>query len=290
MSDPKEQPTEADKLKDVSAIDLFDGWEQSLMEMVPPVMFKVGDGELSRLEVAPFQIMLFGGKPGDGKTALVNQLVVDALRLQPDLRAVVCNVEMPPHVLLDRQLSRISGVPAAIIRKRAFLPQHWERLTPAMTTIKDIAPRIKFVRSSYSISHIADVARDFDAQLVSVDYLQRIEPPYHCASAKESTTATMSALRRIADRGSAVIAVSAVSRGRDAMGRPSYDAGAGLASFRESSEIEYGADDAFMLARNGDNVTLLDLKSRHRPKYDIRLRFNASVLSFTSAEPKSEAA
>ncbi|MFN9911238.1 MAG: DnaB-like helicase C-terminal domain-containing protein, partial [Pirellulaceae bacterium] len=58
------------------------------------------------------------GAPGAGKTSFVMQIVVDALRLTPNLRAVVCNVEMPPEVLLDRQLSRLSGVPLEAIRYR----------------------------------------------------------------------------------------------------------------------------------------------------------------------------
>ena len=38
------------------------------------------------------------------------QLAVDGLRLNSDLRAVVCNIEMPASVLLDRQLARLSGI------------------------------------------------------------------------------------------------------------------------------------------------------------------------------------
>ena len=47
-------------------------------------------------------VTLLGGAPGAGKTAFAMQLVTDALRLTPALRALVCNVEMPARVLLDR--------------------------------------------------------------------------------------------------------------------------------------------------------------------------------------------
>jgi hypothetical protein len=54
-------------------------------------------------------VTLLGGAPGAGKTALSMQWALDALRLTPSLRCVVCNVETPPAVLLDRQLARLSA-------------------------------------------------------------------------------------------------------------------------------------------------------------------------------------
>jgi len=39
-----------------------------------------------------------------GKTALTMQLAIDAVRLTASLRAVVCNIEMPPETLLDGSL------------------------------------------------------------------------------------------------------------------------------------------------------------------------------------------
>ena len=44
--------------------------------------------------------------------------------LTPTLRAVVCNIEMPPPVLMDRQLARLSGIPLNLIRYRKARRQH----------------------------------------------------------------------------------------------------------------------------------------------------------------------
>jgi replicative DNA helicase len=61
-----------------------------------------------------------------------------------------------------------------------------------------------------------------------------------------------------------VIVVSAVGRSKDSKGRNSYNEGLNLASFRESSELEFGADSAFILAPGeGDAVTLKHLKDRY---------------------------
>jgi replicative DNA helicase len=56
-----------------------------------------------------------------------------------------------------------------------------------------------------------------------------------------------------------------------------------LASFRESSELEFGADDAFILVpdEDGDRATLRPLKARHTEPVDIVLRFDRRHQSFT---------
>ena len=73
-----------------------------------------------------------------------------------------------------------------------------------------------------------------------------------------------------------------VGRSKDARGRNSYAEGLGLASFRESSELEYGADSAFILSPDGDGVvTLKHLKDRHGECRDIPLRFDGARQSFT---------
>src|SRR5262249_58005165 len=97
-----------------------------------PVLYPVGNGELARIEVGPGLVTLLGGAPAAGKTALAMQAVVDALRLTPTLRACVCNVEMAPPVLLDRQLARLSGIDLTAIRHRRGAAQPRDRLEPGL--------------------------------------------------------------------------------------------------------------------------------------------------------------
>ena len=90
----------------------------------------------------------------------------------------------------------------------------------------------------------------------------------------------MNYLRQFADAGVAVLVVAAVARQKDSRGRSSYGGDAlTLASFRESSELEFGADDAFILSPDDKAegiVTLRHLKARHTEPRDIRLRFDRS--------------
>ncbi len=102
----------------------------------------------------------------------------------------------------------------------------------------------------------------------------------------------MNYLRQFADAGVAVLVVAAVGRSKDKSGRSTYGGDSlSLASFRESSELEFGADDAFILAPDDDDneetvrdVTLRHLKARHTEPRDLRLRFDRHHQSFTVAD------
>src|SRR5271167_957168 len=111
-----------------TAADSFDGWRDDVLAGSPPTFYPIGSGELARIEIGPGLVSLFGGAPGAGKTAFTMQAVIDALRLTPTLRAVVCNVEMPPAVLLDRQLARLSGIDLTLIRYRRLGSEHADRI------------------------------------------------------------------------------------------------------------------------------------------------------------------
>jgi replicative DNA helicase len=104
----------------------------------------------------------------------------------------------------------------------------------------------------------------------------------------------MQLLRRFTDAGHAVVAISALNRQRNRNGA-TYD-GAGLASFRESSEMEYGADDAYLLLADQNNeayagaMTLAHVKSRHGEPTDLAILFDGAHQSFTAFAPEERQA
>jgi replicative DNA helicase len=233
-------------------------------------------------------VTLLGGAPGAGKTAFTMQAVVDALRLTPTLRACCCNVEMPPPVLLDRQLARLSGIDLKTIRYRRLVDEHAERIDQAMNTLEPLADRLCFVGPPFDLANVAAAADAFGAELLLLDYIQRISPPGDHGDRRGSVDATMGFLRQFADAGVAVIVVAAVARTKDGKGRSSYSGdGLSLASFRESSELEFGADDAFILVcedDESDTVTLRHLKARHTEPKDVTLTFDRPRQRFTAAD------
>lgn len=275
------------------AADVFAGWRSDLLSGKPPTLYPVAEpgNPLAHVEIGPGLVTLFGGSPGAGKTALVMQLVVDALRLTPTLRSLVANVEMPAAALLDRQMSRLSGIDLHAIRHRKLSAEHGERVAVGMNTMAEFVPRLAFSRPPFTLDNIARSADAFGADLLVLDYVQRITPPGEHAHRKAAIDAVMESVRGFADAGVAVVVVAAVGRQRDENGRSGYS-GLNLASFRESSELEYGADDAFLLIReNAEDagaVTLKHAKSRYGEPRDIALRFAGSVQRFDPADEPGE--
>ena len=87
---------------------------------------------------------------------------------------------------------------------------------------------------------------------------------------------------------------AALARSKAAKGRSSCSGRLSLASFHEASELEYGSDDAFMLAPADDSlcgvmmsfrVVLKDLKSKHGETKDVALTFDRKHQRFTPADP-----
>lgn len=274
----------------ITAGDVLDGWRDDLLSGKPPTLFPIGTGELARLEVGPGLVTLIGGAPGAGKTAFTMQAVIDALRLTPELRALIVNIEMGPTVLLDRQLARLSGIDLTAIRYRKLGAEHADRIDQGLATLTALTERLCFVRAPFDLGNVAAVADAWghDGPLLLVlDYIQRIAPPGEHEHDRGWVNRTMDYLRQFADAGVAVIVVSAVGRSKDSKGRSSYGGdGLNLASFRESSELEFGADDAFILHPQGgdaddDLMRLKHLKSRHGECRDVMLRFDRKRQSFT---------
>ena len=272
--------------KFITAADALSDWRDDLLSGTPPTLYPIGEGELSRIQVGPGLVTLIGGAPGSGKSAFAMQVVFDALRLTPTLRVVVASVEMPPAVLLERQFARLSGIDLATIRARQLGEEHAGRLDTAMATIEPIAERLAFARPPFDLGNVAATADAFDAGLILLDYIQRIPPPGKHADKRGAIDEAMAYLRQFADAGVAIIAVAAVSRSKDARGRSTYGEGLNLASFRESSELEFGADDAFILlpdAEDPGRITLHHAKSRHGEPKDIALSFEGRLQRFTPA-------
>lgn len=270
------------------AADLLQSWRADLLASKHRVRYCVGTGGFDGIEIGPELVTLIGAPPGWGKTALVMQWVIDGLRLNPDLRVLVANVEMPPSALLDRQISRLSGIPARLIRERRIAPELMGRFETGYAILADVSPRLCFVRQPFTIGNIVRSADAFGANWIVMDYVQRIVPDGDAGSRKDSLDAVMNYARAIADHGLAVLLVSAVGRQRNANGQSSYD-NLNLSSFRESSELEFGCDDAFLLkcpdSSDRSSLLLSQVKSRYGEMVDLDLKFNRSVQHFDTVAP-----
>jgi replicative DNA helicase len=186
--------------------------------------------------------------------------------------------------------ARLSGIDLSDIRHRRLNGEHGDRLERSLATLEEIADRLCFVRPPFDLSNVAAAADDFDADLLLLDYVQRIAPSGEVGDRRAAVDSLMNHLRQFADADRVVFVVAAVARSRDNRGRSSYASDAlGLASFRESSELEFGADDAFILVPDGETVVLRHLKSHNGEPCDLRLLFDRKLQRFTPEVDASEA-
>ena len=266
--------------------ELFLSWKKELLSGKPPISWALADesSPLKAIQAAPGRATGLGGGPGSGKTSLSMQLMVDGLRLSDELRVLVANVEMAPGVLMDRQLSRLSGIDLNIIQERKFQAEHTARLHAGFAELEFICGRLGFVKGPFTFDNVAAAADELEPQILVLDYLQRFQRSASGDDRRGGLDQSMSLIRRFADAGSCVFVVSALARQKNAQGRSGYDAETlTMAAFRDSSEIEFGLDDAYILTtgKEPSERVLKHLKSRNGECRDIALEFNGSVQRFS---------
>lgn len=267
--------------KILSAAELFGSWLDDVERGEPPARFSLPD-PFAELDVAPGRLLFFGGAPGGGKTAAAMQVTVDLLRLNPTARVLVANVEMAPRLLVERIVSRLSGVPLTRIVERTLTASELERVRLAVAALKPDAGRLAFLAAPFDLKHVADAGTAFDANVLVLDYIQRFTVVGGGTDKREQLETAATVLRQFCDAGAAVLVASAVARQKGANG--STYRGLNLASFRGSSELEYGCDSAYLFAP-GDcgAITLTCEKNRFGPVADIVTRFDPVTQTFHPA-------
>lgn len=271
-----------------TAAGLFDAWADDVQHGTAPELWHPGAG-FGAVELGPGLVVLLGGCPGAGKTAAAMQWTVDALRADDGLRVLVANVEMHPRTLLDRQLARLSGVDARWIRNRT-IGGHENRIRAGLDELRRVAERLAFHTGPATLADVARSVDAFGARCLVLDYVQRFHTGTADAMDKRAELdSVMEYARRFADAGLCVLAVSAVSRQKGRTG--STYAGLGLASYRGTSELEYGADSAWILSKDEDTDTrsgahhLVCAKNRHGDTPSLLLNFDGARQTFTVANP-----
>ncbi len=220
-------------------------WKQSLNERDRRSHFDHApvNSQLQRITIGPGLLTLIGGKPGAGKTALAMQMAVNAAFFDESLRVLVANCEMDPGTLLDRTVARISRVPYGVVRDRTFAGDRNEKVMKSAGQLMQLEERMTFVGPPFTMARVRALAASTKADLVVIDYMQRFECGDDAADQRLQVSRAMSAVRELAMSGPAVLLVSALSRAGE---------------FRESSELEYGADQAWVLERDGERRSRRD--------------------------------
>ena len=273
--------------KFITGADLLGSWFADVERGEPPVRFKLLP-PFASLDVRPGRLILFGGAPGSGKTAALLQVGIDLLRMNPAARLLVANVEMVPAMLVNRIVARVSAVPLTAIDDRTLTPEQMGRVRAAVDALAAVACRLAFLHAPFALEHLVVAGTKFDANVLILDYIQRFTVGDESKDKREQLETAATVLRGFCDAGAAVLVASAVSRQKGPTG--SNYSGLNLASFRGSSELEYGCDSAYLFApgdgfvpEKGGPVTIECGKNRYRAPADIPTHFETTIQTFAPA-------
>ena len=182
------------------------------------------------------QLIVIGGRPGLGKSALMAQMILNAARHHR--AGLVCSLEMTAGEIAERGLKTFSR------QRFAELPV-W--FTEAGEFSK-LAALIRLAKRRHSI------------ELAAVDYLQLMESPIGRNELRERQVATMSrGLKRLAmELQIPILLGSQLNRESEKRGRPS------LADLRESGAIEQDADIVILISGDVETDERELIIAKHR--------------------------
>jgi len=225
-----EEPRKPNRLLSLSdAIGMWrEGHGQEYVQIAPVFKAIMPDG------LARGQIVCIAAAPGVGKTALALQLIVSAVRIDPNCRGLWCLGEMTPERLAERAVAQYGPV---------HMQDAKDRVQHAKDKAKELAAecgeRLAVLDSPLYVSDIADAIEFHKADVVVVDYVQLVRhAKTRMADRRQEVDAVLLDLRALAlSRKIALVLISNMSK--EASQRPSPTA---LDIGKESSEIGFQSD------------------------------------------------
>lgn len=225
------------------------------------------------------RITVIGAPPGRGKSTLAWQMTMSALNKTDTLTAGLCSTEMGPEFYFGQAVARAANIPLTAVQNEQLTKQQVEMLMTAAESMQDMSRVWMCEKDSDSLRRMV---KEHQPGLVMIDYLQKLEiSKGHRLDDRQRVAVACAVARDIADGGAAVLLVAAVSRQKDKSGKSGY-AGLDLASFRDSSAIEYCADSAYILHREPSSceARLQCVKNRYGPVEDVDMVIEPSTQTY----------
>ena len=277
----------------VQAMDLAEGFQRFLDrhdgEKKPNYLSWGVEVLDERIFTEPGDMVVLGGYPSDGKTALALQFAAGIAKTR---RVGFFSFESTRDKLFDRMVSRTAMLSYTKIKRNQLTEEDfWDLLdmqptltAPALTLI-DAAGMTALDIQAYSQAHRYDVA--------FVDYLQKIAAPRGVRQSDfERVSAISSQLQQFGRiTGTTVVALSQLSRpDRDAKTRKIRPPA--LSDLRSSGQIEQDADVVLFLYREDyddkrANRILRIAKNKEGEAMDyVRFRFDGDLQTFSRIAPE----
>ena len=198
----------------------------------------------------PGDVVIIGGYPSDGKTALALQM---ALRMAREWRVGFFSLETDRRKVTDRVVAALNDISFTAIKRRELTDKDWERFAAKSAA----ASALKFTlieAAGWSVSDITSAAEAYDFDVVVIDYVQLIRPSSTRIMRSEQVAEISRELHAFAQsRKKLVIELAQLIREE----RPSMQKKTNkpqqneprMSDLKESGQLEQDADMIFMIYR-----------------------------------------
>ena len=213
----------------------------------------------------PGQLIIVAARPGMGKSAKVEQVLVHAAT-KGRIPSHLFSLEMLMQETVERALAGPSRVPAYLMGMGQLDVEQWRQIQAAGGKLYDIplwvddrSRSLGRIVAKIHKWHAMEVAKKAPMGLVAIDYLQRIRTDGRKTENRDQEIGRISAeLKSLAmELQIPIIAVAALSRATEKRGGPPM-----LGDLRECGNLEYDADVVIFIHRD---IPVEDQKARREP-------------------------
>ena len=201
--------------------------------------------------IEPGDVVIVGGYPSDGKTALSLQM---AWHMAKKYRVGFFSLETDRRKLRDRLIAHAAGLDLADIKRRALDDAAWEGLAKQQA---DFAKRdLTLVEAAgMSAADIETASRAYGFQVIFVDYIQLVAPEKSSGGTRSEQMAAVSrALHIFAQKsGTLVVELAQLTRQERKSGKDGKEVRRDptMHDLKESGQLEQDADMILLLFRPG---------------------------------------
>ena len=256
------QALDADRAgKDFTTIgEMIDRYIRGLDQQ--PNYLPTGIGALDRnLHIAPGNLILIGGRPSAGKTALSLQIAVEMARRGQ--KVCYFSLETGPEILTQRIIACQLCAPLEQVKNKKVPSRELDGLA----SLRELPLLIRSA-SGKNVAWIRAQAQRMKAQVVVIDYVQLIRPE-RAADRYQAITQVSLALHEMAQTTGMVVIGAAQLNRSAAHALPS------AADLKESGQLEQDADAILLLGSREDGQSVCILaKNKEGRVGEINLTFD----------------
>lgn len=221
-------------------------------------------------------LLIFGGRPSSGKTALTLQIMLHMAR---NYNVAYFSCETKPEKIFDRLISNFDGISLSKIKTNSIEDTEWNIITDSFPEFKKLKFNIVHA-AGMTVEQIKAKAIQLHSDVIYIDYLTLLKSAgktlYERATNISMDLHTMAQKNNIA-----VIALSQLNR----EGKSSPD----MTTLRDSGQIEQDADGILLLTYTDDKPNERDLvisKNKEGKVGRIKLKFDGDKQRFIDEETR----